>query len=135
MTELKEFFGKVWQSVQNYLNQDLVIGSFLDNYFDAILTSKANFLSVWKKHFSVFCKLSDEVGTIFCEYETNLSHNLAIESFLENGFEGTLSWKTNVLSISKEHFSVFCKFYSDEVETFSGKVRQSTENYLNKHWW
>ena len=63
-----------------------------------------------------------------------LNHNLALESFLENGFEGTLRSKADVLSISKEHFSVFCKFYSDEVETFSGKVRQSTENYLRKHW-
>ena len=40
-----------------------------------------------------------------------------IGSFRENGFEATLSSKTNVLSVWKEHFSVFGKFFSDKVET------------------
>ena len=38
-------------------------------------------------------------------------------SFLENGFDATLSSKTNVLSVSKKHFSVFWKFLNEEVET------------------
>ena len=38
-------------------------------------------------------------------------------TFLENGFEVTLSSKTNVVRVWKRHFSVFCKFLSDEVET------------------
>ena len=159
----------------------MVIGSFLENSFEATLSSKTNFVSVWKEHFSVFCKfLSDEVETVFWESETKhsklfkskfghrkllgkwfrsyielknemfwafekvifqffpnfwvakvkpfsgkvwqsiqnyLNQNLVIGSFLENGFEATLSSKTNVVSVWKEHFSVFCKFLSDEVET------------------
>ena len=33
--KLKPFFGKVRQSVQNYLNGNLVIGSFSENDFEA----------------------------------------------------------------------------------------------------
>ena len=74
VTKLKPFSGKVRQSVQNYLNQNLVIGSFLENGFEATLSSKTNVLSVWKEHFSVFCKfLSDEVETIFWESEAKCS--------------------------------------------------------------
>ena len=70
VTKLKPFSGKVRQSVQNYLNQNLVIGSFLENGFEATLSSKANVVSVWKGHFSVFWKfLSDEVETVFWESE------------------------------------------------------------------
>ena len=66
MTKLKPFFGKARQSVQNWLNWELVIGSILENGFEAKLKSKTNVLSLWKWHFSVFCKfLSDEVETVF----------------------------------------------------------------------
>ena len=34
------------QSEANYLNQDLVIGSFLENGFEATLSSKTNAVSV-----------------------------------------------------------------------------------------
>ena len=72
--KLKPFSGKVKQNVQNYLNQNLVIGSFLENGFEATLSSKTNVVSVWKEHFSVFCKfLSDEVETIFWESEAKHS--------------------------------------------------------------
>ena len=71
VTELKPFSAKVKQSVQNYLSQDLVIWSFFENSFEAIWSPKTNALSVWKEHFSVFCKfLSDEVETVFWESET-----------------------------------------------------------------
>ena len=100
----------------------MVIGSFLENGFEATLRPKTHVLSAWKRHFSLFCKfLSEKVETIFWEVrqdlQNNLNQNLAIGSFLENGFEATLSSKTNVVSVWKEHFSVFCKFLSDEVET------------------
>ena len=66
MTKLKPFFGKARQSVQNWLNWELVIGSILENGSEAKLKSKTNVLSLWKWHFSVFCKfLSDEVETVF----------------------------------------------------------------------
>ena len=74
VTKLKPFSGKVRQSIQNYLNQNLVIGSFLENCFQATLCSKTNIVNVWKEHFSVFCKfLSDEVETIFWESEAKRS--------------------------------------------------------------
>ena len=34
VTKLKPFSGKARQSFQNYLNQDLVLGSFLENGFE-----------------------------------------------------------------------------------------------------
>ena len=72
--KLKPFSGKVRQSVQNYLNQNSVVGSLLENGFEATLSSKTNVLSVWSEHFSVFCKfLSDEVETIFWESEAKCS--------------------------------------------------------------
>ena len=73
VTKLKPFAGKVGQGVKIYWNQNLVRRTFLENGFGATLSSKANLLSVWKKHFSVFCKfLSDEVETIFWESEAKL---------------------------------------------------------------
>ena len=74
VTTLKPFSGKVRQSAQNYLNQKSVVGSFLENGFEATLSSKTNVLTVWKKHFSMFWKfLSDEVETIFRESEAKRS--------------------------------------------------------------
>ena len=74
VTKLKPFSGKVTRSVQNWLNQNFFKGSFLENGFEATLTSKTNVLSVWKYHFSVFCKfLSDEVETIFWESQAKRS--------------------------------------------------------------
>ena len=70
VTKLKPFSGKVRQGVQNYLNQNSVVGSLLENGLEATLSSKANVLSVWKNHISVFWKcLSDEVETAFLEKE------------------------------------------------------------------
>ena len=46
-----------------------------------------------------------------------LNQNLGIRTFLENSFGGTLSSKTNPVSVSKEHFPVFSKFLSDKLET------------------
>ena len=46
-----------------------------------------------------------------------LNQNFVIGTFLVNGFEATLSSKTNVLSVGKRHFSIFWKCLSDEVET------------------
>ena len=60
----------VRQSIQNYLKQNLVIGTFLENGFEATWSPKTNVLSVWRGHFSVFCKfLSDEVKTLFQDCE------------------------------------------------------------------
>ena len=42
---------------------------------------------------------------------------MVIGSILENGCEAILSSKPTVLSVWKGHFSISCKFLSDEVET------------------
>ena len=54
VTKMKLFSGKVRQSVEGYLNQNLVIGSFLENSFEDTVSSKAKVLSDWKGHFSGF---------------------------------------------------------------------------------
>ena len=43
---MKLLSGKVRQSRVNYLDQNLVVGSFLENGFEATLSSKSNVLSV-----------------------------------------------------------------------------------------
>ena len=74
MTKLKPFLENVRQSIQSNLNQHLVIGSFLENYFGATLKSKRSVASVWKEHFSVLWKFfSDKVETIFRESEVKRS--------------------------------------------------------------
>ena len=94
VTNLKPFSGKVKQTVQNYLNQNLVIGTFLENGFGATLSSKTNILSVWKKDLQVFCKFfSDEVETLSWEseakcrswFKSKFGHkNLLRKCFLSN---------------------------------------------------
>ena len=74
LTKLKPFSGKVRQSVPNYSNQNLVIRSFLENDFEATLSSKRNVLSHWKGHISVFWKvLINKVEIIFWESEAKRS--------------------------------------------------------------
>ena len=138
LKKLKPLFGKVRHSIQSHLNQSLVIGMFLENGFEAILSSKTSVVIVWKEHFSVFCKLfSDKVETIFWESEAKHSRLLKLKcgcrSFLQNGFEATLSWNTNVLSLWKEHLSVFCKFILPNLIPFAGKVTQSVRSCLNEN--
>ena len=104
LKKLKLIFRKVRQSIQSYLSESLVIGSFLENTFEAILSWKTSVVIVWKERCSVFCKfLSDKVERISWESEANVQHylnkNLLIGSFLETCFEATLSSKKNVLSV------------------------------------
>ena len=73
MAKVEPFSRKIRQSVQGCLNQNLVIGSLLENGFEASLSSKTNVLSV-SKEFQCFCKfLSDEVETIFRESKAKCS--------------------------------------------------------------
>ena len=46
VTKLKLFFWKLRQSVQSYLNKNLGIISFLENGFEATLSSNTNIVSV-----------------------------------------------------------------------------------------
>ena len=121
VTKLKPFFGKVRQRVQSYLNQNVVIGSFLENGFWATLSWKTNVLKVWKGHFSFFCKFLRAKQKQFSEkvrqsLQKYLNQNLVIRNFLETGFQAILSWKTNVVNVWKGEFSFFFKFLSGEVE-------------------
>ena len=62
VTKLKQFSGKVKETIHNYLNQNLVRWNLIEKDFEATLSSKTNVLSASKGKFSVFCKfLSDEV--------------------------------------------------------------------------
>ena len=67
------FLGK-WGKTSKHQNQNLVIISFLENGFDATLSSEKNVLSIWKGNFSDFCKfMSDENETVFWDCETKPS--------------------------------------------------------------
>ena len=122
MRKLKPFSGEKKQSVQNYLKQNLVIGSFLENGFEAPWAQKRMFWSFEKSIFQILgnfweTKLKPFSGKVRQSVQSYLNQNLFRGSFLENSFEATLSSKPNVLSVWKEYFSVFYKYLSDEVET------------------
>ena len=72
MTKLKLFSEKVRQSTEKYLNLKLVIGSILENGFEATLRSKMNGLSIWKSDFALFFKfISDKIETVFWKSKEN----------------------------------------------------------------
>ena len=74
LTKLKPFLEKFKQSVQSYLKEYLIIGSFLENDFRGTLISKTSVVSVWKDHCSVCSKfLSDKVETTLWEGEAKRS--------------------------------------------------------------
>ena len=62
-------------------------------------------------------KLKPFSGKVKESVQNYLNRNFVIGNYLGNGFEATLSSKTNVLNVWKGHFSVFWKFLSDEVKT------------------
>ena len=113
----------------------MVIGNFLKKDFRTTLRSQTSVVSIWNQHFPVFCKfLSNEVETIFWESEAKRSRlfksRFGCRSFLENGLEGTLNWDTNVISVWKEHFLVFCKLLSDEVEIIFWEIETKRSKLL-----
>ena len=77
--------------------------------------------------------------------QSYLNQNLVKGSLLENGSEAIMSWKTNVLSVWKVHFSVFCEFLSGESEAifWEGEAKHSKlfkstfghKNLLRKWFW
>ena len=56
VAKLKAFTEKVRESLQNYLNHNLVIGSFFESRFQATMNSKTTVLILWKDNFPLFCK-------------------------------------------------------------------------------
>ena len=138
VTKLKPFSGKVRQSVQNYLNQNLVIRSFLENGFEGTLSSKTNVLSVWKMHFSVFCKfLSDKVETVFWESEAKHSKlfksKFGHKELLRKWFWRNLELKNECSErLKSAFFQFFANFRVTKMKLFSRKVRQCCRNFFNK---
>ena len=138
LTKLNRCFGKVRQRLENSLNQNLVIGRFLENGFEDTLNSKANVWSFENTIFQFFVsfwvtKVKPFFGKVKGSVQNYLNQNLVLGNFFENGFEVTLRSKTNLLSVYKEHFSLFCYIWVTKLELFFGKVRQSVQNYLNQN--
>ena len=69
------------------------------------------FLNYWVAKLKLFS------GKARQSLQDHLNSKLVTGRFLENGFEANLISKTNVLSVWKGYFSVFCKFLSDKIET------------------
>ena len=116
VTNLKLFSGKVKQSVQNYLDRNLVIRSSLENGFEATLSSKTNVMSIWKRHFSVFCKfLGDEVGAIFWESKAKptklFRSKLGHKELLRKWFWGYLELKKECCECLKRAFFSFLNIF------------------------
>ena len=116
VTNLKPFSGKVRESVRKYLNQNLVIGTFLENGFRATLSSKANFVSIWKEHFPIFCKFfSDEIEIIFwksqAKYSELFNAKFRQKSILTKWFWSILELKNECSELLKKPFSSFFQVF------------------------
>ena len=102
--KLKPFAGKVRQSAQNFLNQNLVIGSFVENAFTAIWGQKWMLWTFENCIFQFFADfLSYEVKTVFWESKTiqrKLFPSSLLRSILENAFQ---SW----FDLSRQSIIVF----------------------------
>ena len=92
---------------------------------NAIFKFFANFWAIKSKRFS---------GKVRQSIQNYLNQNFVIRNFLENGFGANLSSKMNVLSVWKRHFSVFfARFWVTKLKPFSGKAKQSVQNYFNQN--
>ena len=116
VTKLKPFFGKVRQRVQSYLNQNVIIGIFLENGFQATLSWKTNVLKVWKGHFSFFCKfLRDEAETVFWESETKPSKvfksKFGHTQLLRKSFSSYVELKNECSEGLKRAFFIFFQIF------------------------
>ena len=80
-------------------------------------------LSVFEKvDFQFFANFRVTKLKTFCEkvsqsVKNYLNQNLVIARFLENGFKASLGSKRNVRSLWIVHFTAFCRFMRDQVET------------------
>ena len=138
VTKLKPFSRKERQSVQDYWNQNLVLGSLLENGFEATLSSKRNVLSVWKGYFSVFCKFfSDKVEIIF--WESEAKHSKLFKStfgnrkLLRKWFWSYLVLKNECCERLKRAFFSFLKIFEwRSWNRFLGKRGNAAKTFLIK---
>ena len=62
-------------------------------------------------------KLKAFSGKVKQNVQKYINQNLVRGRFLENGLRGTINYKPNILSVSKEHYLAVCQFLSEEVKT------------------
>ena len=87
VTELKVFFGKARQNLENYLSPKFIMGSIL-----VTLKSKTNIMGVWKWRFLLFCKfLSDKAENIFWDSKAKPSKLLNSKVWHMNRLRKSLS--------------------------------------------
>ena len=136
--EVETILGKDTQSVQNYLNQNMGIRTFLENGFRATLSSNSNVGGVWKKIFAVFCKfLSDKAQTLFWQTEAKSSRlfksMFGHMKLLTKCFWSNLELKNKCSDSSKKSaFQFLANFLVTKLRPFSGKVRQRVKIYSNQ---
>ena len=138
---LKDFEWRIWTASwkkeakrQKLFKSKFIIRTFLENGFEATLSSKTNVMSIRKGHFSFFVhfwmkKLKAYSAKARQSLQNHLNSTLVIESFLENSFQRTLRSKMNVLGIWKGKFSVFYNFWVTKLKPIQSKTI-STEIWL-----
>ena len=135
--KLKPFSWKVRENTQDHLNQNLVIGSFLENGFESTLSSKMSVVSAWKEYFLVFCKFFiEEVEAIFWEseakhakpFKTKFGHRKVLTKW----FWSYLELRNECCDrLKRAFFSFFANCWATKLKPFSGKVRQNVQDCLN----
>ena len=135
------FLGKWSKAPKTISKKNMVIGSFLKMVLKLSWAKKHIFWAFEKNIFQFFAsfwvtKLKPFSGKLRQNVQNYLNLNLVMRSFLEKGFEATLSSKANVLSVWKDHFFSFLQLFEwRSWNSFLGKsgkaVRQNVQNYLN----
>lgn len=111
MTKLKLFTGKARENVENCFNAKLVI------------RIQVEYSECLKKTFSNFLQISSlQVEAVFLKSKANLSK---LFKFKVGRRKHLIIWFCNYLEVrteiskclKKDYFSLFCKFFRDQVET------------------
>ena len=137
VTKLKQFSGKARKSVQNILTQNFFILSFLENRFEATLSSKTNVLSIWQWVFSPFPKfLGEEVQTAFEENKAKrqvlFKSKVVHRKLFRTWFWSYLIVKNECSErLAMTFFTFFPNFRNSKLKPFFGKMRQSVKNCVN----
>ena len=126
MTKLKPFLGKTRKSIQNWLNWELVIGSILENVFEAALRSRMNVLSLWNWYFQFLANFwVTNLKPFFCESEAK---RLKLCKFKLNHRKGFIKCLLSYLELKKEYseplnltfFRFFANFWVTKLKPFIG---------------
>ena len=116
VTRLKLFSGKVEQSIQDYLDQTFGHSELMRKSFWATWSPKTNVMSVWKKHFSDFCKfLTDKVVTMIWQIEAKRSKpfnsNFCHRNLLRKYFCSYLELKSECSKLLEKAFFSFFQVF------------------------